>query len=241
MLLLGLAASGAVAREADDRQTRVFSLGAGAALSLEATNAAVRLVGAARRDAHLDVLRRAPTSEGLRRFPLVVREDARGVHVSVTQMDGATDAALRAEITLTVPERTVVSSLEIGEGRLEIRDFHGRLTADVRQGPISGRDVSGVLRLETGIGSLDLQRARLSPGGLLRLRAFNGDITLAFAERPAHARVMALALNGTIRSTIPLTTKTAWGPRWGEATLGRGDRVVSLDVVTGQIRIETPR
>ena len=51
---------------------------------------------------------------------------------------------------------------------------------------------------------------------------------------------MALALNGTITSQLPLTLKAGWGPRWGEATIGRGEPVVSLDVVTGDIRIEMP-
>ena len=50
---------------------------------------------------------------------------------------------------------------------------------------------------------------------------------------------MALALNGTIRSDIPLTTKDTWGPRWSEATLGKGEPVISLDVVNGQIEIKS--
>ena len=55
------------------------------------------------------------------------------------------------------------------------------------------------------------------------------------AERPADARIMALALNGD-QSDIPLTMKDTWGPRWGEATLGKGEPVISLDVVTGPSR-----
>jgi hypothetical protein len=50
---------------------------------------------------------------------------------------------------------------------------------------------------------------------------------------------MALALNGTINSDIPLTMKDTWGPRWGEATLGKGEPVVSIDVITGRIEIRT--
>ena len=148
---------------------------------------------------------------------------------------GGTDAGLHAEITLSVPLDARIDRLHVGEGRLDVRAFHGRLTADVRHGPIAAADVSGVLRLETVIGDLAVTGARLTPNGLLRLRAFNGDLTLTLAERPRDARIMALALNGTIRSTIPLTMKDGWGPRWGEATLGAGEPVVSLDVVSGRI------
>jgi hypothetical protein len=101
--------------------------------------------------------------------------------------------------------------------------------------------LSGTLRLETGIGSIVLNRTRLSLNGLLRLRTFNGDVRLTLAERPPDARILALALNGTIRSDIPLTTKDTWGPRWSETTLGRGEPVISLDVVTGTIEIKSPR
>ena len=81
--------------------------------------------------------------------------------------------------------------------------------------------------------------ARLSPDGLLRLRAFNGDVRLQLAAVPADARILALALNGTISSAVPLTLKTGWGPRFGEATLGRGAPVISIDVVTGRVEITT--
>ena len=68
------------------------------------------------------------------------------------------------------------------------------------------------------------------------MRAFNGDVRLTLDEVPTDARVMALALNGTISSDIPLTMKDTWGPRWGEATLGKGEPVVSIDVITGTDR-----
>ena len=115
------------------------------------------------------------------------------------------------------------------------------MTAAVRRGPINGSNVSGSLRLETEIGNVVLSNARLSRDGLLRLRTFNGDVRLSLAERPPDARILALALNGTIKSEIPLASKDTWGPRWGEATLGKGEPVISLDVVTGTIEIRSPR
>ena len=64
---------------------------------------------------------------------------------------------------------------------------------------------------------------------------------LVFAETPADARVMALALNGTVTSQIAADVPRPGGGRAGrEATIGRGEPVVSLDVVTGDIRIEAP-
>ena len=126
------------------------------------------------------------------------------------------------------------------EGRLVLAGLTGSVTASIRRGPIEGTDVSGAVRLSTEMGAIALTGVAVSDPGVLRLRTFNGDIRLALAARPQNARILALALNGTIQSTIPLTVKDAWGPRWSEATLGRGEPIISLDVVNGTIQLTSP-
>lgn len=237
-LVAGLAATVAATAEVTDRVRRVVPLPAGSRLDLDLTNGDVRLVGTTRSDLTVEVERTAPTDADLARFPVEIAVDAAGVRVRIRQ-DG-TDARLTSNVRLDVPRAARIDALRIAEGRLEVADFSGALTAEVRRGPITASRVSGVLRLETGIGDIDLGQVRLVADGLIRARAFNGDLRVAFAERPSDARVMALALNGAVVSAIPLTLKTGWGPRWGEATLGRGEPVVSLDVVSGDIRIEAP-
>ena len=134
-----------------------------------------------------------------------------------------------------------IGSIKVLEGRVTLQSLDGSVTADIRRGPIDAVDLAGTVRLETGIGNVTAERMRLSPDGLLRLRAFNGNVTLTLAERPRDARILALALNGTIASEIPLNRKDTWGPRWSEATLGKGEPVISIDVVTGRIEIRAPK
>ena len=162
------------------------------------------------------------------------------VSVRALQTDDTTDPAFRADVTLRVPRTAVIERVQVLEGRIDVSDFSGALTADIRRGPINGKNLSGTLRLESGIGSVIVTDARLSANGLLRLRTFNGDVRLSLAARPTDARIMALALNGQIKSEIPLKNRDTWGPRWGEATLGKGEPVISLDVVTGLIEIKSP-
>lgn len=224
-----------------DRQSHTYAAGPGQTWSLVADLAAVRVVGdPARQDVRIDITRHAPAAGDLPRLPVVARESERGPEVVVRQRDGALDPALRADVTITVPALASRGRISVVEGGLELRGFHGDLDADLRRGSITAADVSGTLRLATTIGSVVVTRARLVAGGLLRLRAFNGDVKLGFAEAPRDARVMALALNGTITSALPLTMKDTWGPRWGETTIGNGAGVVSIDVVTGAVRIDVP-
>ena len=223
-----------------DRQTRTVPLPPERWLSVNLTIGSVRIEGSARTDAEITVERQAPSAAALVRVPVQIDESEARVRVTSVQPEGATDPALRTEVVLRVPRESVIDSVQVLEGRVDVSQFQGRLSADVRRGPIAGHDVAGILRLETGIGSVVLERARLSPDGLLRLRAFNGDVRLTLAERPVDARILALALNGHIRSDIPLTVRDTWGPRWSETTLGRGEPVISLDVVTGAIEIRSP-
>jgi hypothetical protein len=224
-----------------DRQTRTFALPAGRSLSLEITIGTVRIEGSARTDAVAEIARHAPSAGDLTRIPVEIQEQEADVRIRALQADGGTNAALRTDVTLRVPHAAVLRSVRIMEGRLILSALHGEITADIRRGPIEAVELQGIVRLESGIGDVVADRARLSRDGLLRLRAFNGDVRLTLAEQPLDARIMALALNGTISSDIPLRTKDTWGPRWAEATLGKGEPVISVDVITGRIEIKAPR
>jgi hypothetical protein len=237
LLLCTLTASTAAA--AVDRQTHRFDLPAGRALAVDITIGQVRIEGSDRTDAEVLIERTAPSTEAMARIPVVVNESPERVAITIIQAENGTDRAFTSEVVIRVPSRAVFDRVQILEGRLAFQRFAGTLSADVRRGPIEGNDVTGTLRLETGIGSVVLENARLAPGGLLRLRAFNGDVRLRMPGPPTDARLLALALNGTIQSDIQMTTRDTWGPRWSEATLGKGEPVISIDVVTGKIVIRT--
>ena len=223
-----------------DTQTRVVALPPGKSLAIEITVGSVRIDGWDRSDAEIAIERQAPSTARLDRIPITIDDTASRVTVRAMQTDGTTDPALRTDVVVKVPFAATVDRVQVMEGRIAINRLAGAINADIRRGPIEGRDLSGTLRLECGIGSVVLTGARLSATGLLRLRAFNGDVRLTLAERPTDARIMALALNGTITSEIPLTMRDTWGPRWGETTIGKGEPVISLDVVTGTVELRVP-
>jgi hypothetical protein len=239
LLRASLAASVALLITADvtDRRTFTIALPATRALSLELTIGHVRVLGEARTDAVVEVARRAPSEGQLARIPVEVTESADAVRIVGVQTDGGTDPALKTDFNLRLPRDARLTSLRSVEGRMTLSGLAGEVRADLRRGPIDASQLEGIIRLETGIGSITASDVRLSPAGLIRLRAFNGDVRLTLVERPANARVMALVLDGRIRSQIPLAMRDTWGPRWGEATVGAGEPVISLDVVTGDIEI----
>ncbi|MGE0042877.1 MAG: hypothetical protein AB7V01_16990 [Vicinamibacterales bacterium] len=224
---------------AGQADTRLLPLPPGRTLALDVTVGDVDIEGWDRPEAQIVIERRGPGDEALQKLPIEVKETPGAVTVSVVQADGATDPALRSRVRLRLPAGARLEHIRIFEGTLAIEDFSGDVRADVRRGDITATRLGGTARFETGIGDVVVKAPRLEAGGLLHLRTFNGDVRLSFDGAPPDARIMALALSGTIESDIPLTMKDAWGPRWGETTLGAGDPVVSIDIVTGRVRIET--
>ena len=239
-MLIALLTALLTSADVTDRQTQTIALPQGKPLSIEVTIGAVRIDGWDRPEVEIIVERRAPTAAQFSRVPLAIEDLPTRVSIRAIQTDNTTEPSLRADVTVRVPRSAVIDRVHVLEGKITIGGFSGAVTADIRRGPIEGNALSGTLRLESGIGSVTVTDARLSANGLLRLRAFNGDVRLSLAARPPDARIMALALNGQIKSDIPLKSRNTWGPRWGEATLGKGEPVISLDVVTGLIEIKSP-
>jgi hypothetical protein len=227
----------APAADLSDRMSRTITPGPGATLALAATIAEVTITAWAKPDVQVKVARRAPDAQTLARLPVLVEQHGSRIDVTATQESGGRDPEIRATIEISAPAVLRLDQVAIFEGRLEIAGMRGGVTAVLERGPIEAESLGGEIRLESGIGDVTLADARLEEQGVIRLRAFNGDVALALREVPAHARILALALNGRIRSAIPLTMKDQFGPRFGQATLGRGEPVISIDTVTGDIGI----
>ena len=225
------------AAEAVDRLTRVVPISAGTPISVDATIATVTLTGSPRSDVRIEIVRRAPSAADLGRFPATIDARPDGLHIAVVQADDGRDAELSAEIAIEAPADAIVKALRVFEGRVRLVGLRAACNVDLRRGAIEASRLAGRIRLEAGIGGVDVRDSDLTPGGMMRLRVFNGPLHVRFARAPENVRVLALVFNGALTSDIPLTTKDRFGPRFGETTLGTGDPVLSLDVVKGDIAI----
>jgi len=229
------------AADATDRVTRTVPFAAGRAIRVDTTVGDVTIVGSNRPDVAVEILRRAPSSAIFAKFPVVIENAADALRVSSTQLADGRDPALISTVVIRAPANANFQSIRMFEGRLRLSGLTGGCDADVRRGSIEATAVAGRVRLESGLGSVDVKDAALAPGGMLRIRVFNGPLRVQLAHAPENARILAVTLNGQIRSDIPLTMKDQFGPRFGETTLGNGEPVMSLDVVKGDIAISVAR
>ena len=223
--------------DAVERLSRVVPLASGAAVHVDATIADVTIVGGARGDLRIDVERHAPTRDGLSRIPVTIDERPDGIHVTALQERDGRDPALKTVIAIAAPADAAIQAVRVFEGRVRVENLRRACEVDLRRGPIEGVALAGRVRLDAELGSVDVRGAELTPGGMMRLRVFNGPLRVRFAGPPTNARILALTFNGAITSDIPLTMKDRFGPRFGESTIGTGDPVLSMDVVKGDITL----
>jgi hypothetical protein len=226
---------------AEDRTSRTLPWRAGVPIWLEATVADLTVTGTDRSDLSVEVVRHAPVGADLEKYPVVVEERADGLHIGNVQLAEGRDPKLKAEITVKAPSNAAFAAIRVFEGRVTLSNLKESCDVDLRRGPIQATHLAGRIRLESGIGGVSVEDSELTPGGMMRLRVFNGPVQVRFAHRPGNARILAVTLNGTITSDLPLTRADKFGPRFAEATIGTGDPVMSLDVVKGDIKIVTVR
>jgi hypothetical protein len=227
--------------ESTDRVTRTLTFSAAKPIRVEATIADLSIVGSNRPDTVVEVVRRAPGPADLARYPVVIDAAGDGVRIAVVQQNGGRDANLKSDIAIRVPSNAPFEAVRVFEGRVRLTGLRQSCDVDLRRGAIEATGLAGRVRLESGIGSVDVRDSELTPGGMMRLRVFNGPLRVRFPSPPANARILAVTLNGTLTSAIPLTMKDRFGPRFGETTIGTGDPVMSLDVVKGDIEIRVDR
>jgi len=224
--------------DTSDRLTRTVHLTPGTPIRVDATIADLTIAGSNRTDVLVDIVRHAPSAADLAKYPALVDQRPDALHISAVQANDGRDAKLKADITIRAPAEAVFQAIRVFEGRVGLTNLKGVCDVDLRRGAIDAAGLAGRVRLEAGIGSLDLKQPELTPGGMMRLRVFNGPLRVRFARPPANARILAVTLNGTITSDIPLTMRDKFGPRFGETTIGSGAPVMSVDVVKGDIIIK---
>jgi hypothetical protein len=225
------------AAEATDRVSRTVDLSPGTAIRVDATVADLSIVGSNRSDVQIDIVRRAPRAADLAKYPVSIERTAGGVRIASVQANDGRDPNLETDIAILAPAGAPFDAVRVFEGRIRVTNLRSACDVDLRRGAIDASGLAGRIRLESGIGSLDVKDSELTPGGMMRLRVFNGPLRVRFARVPVNARILAVTFNGTITSDISLTTKDQFGPRFAEATLGSGDPVLSMDVVQGDIAI----
>ena len=192
-----------IAAHADtsDRLSKTVPLPPGRAIRIEATVADLSIVGSDRTDLAVEIVRRAPSAGDLAKYPVVIDDNPSALRIAVSQAEAGRDPALRTDIAIAAPVTAVFEAIRVFEGHVRLTNIKGVCDVDLRRGAIDAAGIGGRVRLEAGIGSVEVRQAELTSGGMMRLRVFNGPLRVRFCvgrfarffRRVAHGRILAIS------------------------------------------------
>jgi hypothetical protein len=218
---------------------RVFTIPEPATVSVEITSGTITISGWDRAETSVDVATKGTGSGRTKATEPVFEQNGSALRVAVLQPGDRPDPSLTTAVTIKAPFATTFDAVRVTRGRITLSGLRGVVSAKTEDGDVVASEMSGTMRLESTLGSVIVTGARATPGGLIRLRAFHGDVKLRLDPVPSDARILTSTFNGKISSDIPLRSKDGFGVRFAEATLGKGEPVISIDVVTGDVVITT--
>jgi len=215
--------------------TRLFTVPEPATVSVEVTSGSVTVSGWDKPDISVEA---ATSGSAARQGAVtpVMEQNGTSLRVSAVQTGDRRDTSVTTAITIKAPWRTNFDPIRVTRGRITLTGLRGIVSAKTEEGDLVASEMAGAMRLETTLGDL-IVSARTTAAGLIRLRAFHGDVKLRLDPLPSDVRILATTFNGKISSDIPLRMKDGFGVRFAETTLGQGEPVISIDVVTGDVVI----
>ena len=159
LVLAAIVASSAHA-DTTDRVSRVVPLAEGTPIRVDATIADVTIVGSNRPDVLVEIVRHAPTAADLSSYPVAIGPRDGALHITVLQTpvngEPGRDANLRTEITISAPATARFEAVRVFEGRVRLTNLKAAVDVDLRRGPVDAAGLAGRVRLESGIGSIDV-------------------------------------------------------------------------------------
>jgi DUF4097 and DUF4098 domain-containing protein YvlB len=105
------------------------------------------------------------------------------------------------------------------------------------RGSIEMRSAAGEGILETGSGDITCRLAGLSPGGRLRMKTGNGDLSLMIPSGTS-ARLAAETGRGRVRVNTGLTSLEKDERRSKRGLLGAGNGEIILETGTGDVTVD---
>ncbi|HEX8557962.1 MAG TPA: DUF4097 family beta strand repeat-containing protein [Pyrinomonadaceae bacterium] len=232
---LPLDESGAVVSGDSTVLTRVYELGEDASFVVHAERGDVTVTGAEGDSVVVKVVKRGG-SAALRGASRVL-EAKTDEGVKLLTAPAGDEVSVSYEVS--VPRALRRLEISAGRGDVRVTGFAGAVTADVRQGEVEFRDVSGEVRSKVITGRTRVFQTAAEREGSQQFSVVRGDIEATFAEG-AGADVKAQTLDGDIEVADGLGLRAERGPagRHAAGRVGEGGEALVFKVTNGDIRLK---
>lgn len=203
------------------------------ALALTTTRGAVTVRGARTDDVELTVRAAATDGDGLDEVTTDVSLVGDTLRITADTSRAYTSGAAgsaRANLELTVPRTLPVTSVNVPNGDVEIRQVREVGEIDALEGDVAVQDVDGPVAVDAANGSITATNV----SGAVSAEGAIGDVTVRKASGRVDARTSAGALTvSDVEDTVEVVTTT------GDVEVSRVDGRVAVDTATGDIQVQS--
>ncbi|WP_126665099.1 DUF4097 family beta strand repeat-containing protein [Haloterrigena salifodinae] len=156
------------------------------------------------------------------------------------------------DLSVAVPERLAVQSVDTRTGEIDVSDVRGDLTAVTETGAVRAEAVDGTVSATTEAGAIDL----VDPASIERLETDSGDVTATLPDIERDATIetssgdVELRLPDELDLTLDITTDSGEitvsdvaalpemaGDSLIEAVVGQGTHRLEVRTVTGNVTV----
>jgi DUF4097 and DUF4098 domain-containing protein YvlB len=224
----------------------VYPLAAQGRIQIENINGPVHISAWDRNEVKVDAVKSAWSQERLDQAKIDIRADQNDLSIRTQYPDhdrnfnfGSDDEhgnRASVEYTIIVPRQARLDEIKLINGRLDVQDVAGEISASCINGRIQARNLRGPVKLNTVNGELDASIDQL-PSSELRLSSVNGRLRLTLPS-DVRAELKASTVSGNISDDfgLPVASHQFVG-RSLHGQLGSGGTLVKLSTVNGAIEI----
>ncbi len=219
-----------------------FDVDAKASLRLENINGSVNISAWDKEIIKVTAVITADEQDDLDRITIEMNQNSRGVNVETeyekSSRWGNSHNTGKVDYTIFVPKSADLSSIDLVNGSLVIKDVEGEINADLVNGSIEASGLSSASEFNSVNGSIKVSYRNIDRNvGRIELETVNGGIKL-YVPDDLNASVSIETMHGGISNDFGLkSNKNMFSGRSLKGDVGNGDVQVTLESVNGSVKL----
>lgn len=219
--------------------TKTVQLGEDLAFSIPEVGGNVTVEGWDGDEAEIKVTKRGGSADGRRLVPVMLARGEERVSLLSPPAKLAESSGVSVSYEIKLPRRLRQLEITGEESKVELKNFDGAVSLDVKAGTIELTDVTGTVRSKLIKGSTKVSFETGTPDDPQEFSVVRGNVEVDFAEG-ASADVKAETMDGRIEAddSLGLRVVSNAGGRHALGRLGEGREPLLIKVVNGDIRLK---
>ncbi|XQW86036.1 DUF4097 family beta strand repeat-containing protein [Thalassotalea piscium] len=226
--------------EVVDKVSKVFDVNSTPRLNVKNINGGVSIIAWDQNVIKVDATITADTQKDRDAVTIIIEKTGRGVNVESKYENNGNHKRHNAEVEyeIMVPSLAILSSIELVNGSLIIKDIKGEVSAELVNGSFNATGVAADTSVSSVNGEINISyQDDIQALERIKLETVNGAIKL-YVSKDIQADVSVETLHGSITNDFGLSVnKHTFVGRDLEGVIGNGKVHIDIETVNGAVKI----